>query len=701
MPHPFALRRPGLALPDGDGNRDADAGVRRSIDPSDRIFLRPRLAGPDGPARPEPDRQPEAEPAPASATPPLADGAFVVAPNDARVFLVTGGVRRWVPDPETLLALEPSGWGAVHSVSAEELATVSEGLPLPTRRDRHVYQGSASPDVYVMESTARRRIPDMATLEARFGGVAAVALIDQSDCDAIPQGTPLPSIKDAGDEATQIDAFIRSIPHMVMPNAGVSRREKSTQPIDINGVPYAAKIEEVTKTRLLDSLSVATPIADVLYPGALVQGRSVMSGRMAPIPLKRAGGTITVTTDLAGASTKSSSRDLDEVRLSAIQDGRTELLRELNPSDSATAILFASTQARTLEHGLLNLGVDYKGGTIDASLKASLDTGLKTSTAIVNFQEIYYTVAFTPPATAAPFLHPSVTLADVRKYAEVANEFGVPNPPAYVSQVDYGRSLTVIITGTESWTNLAAAIQAKMKAGSVSIDGKYERTISQSDVHVLASGGSSAASVRLLQDPLNELPRYLTAGGAFTPDNPGQPLRYSVRYADTRDIVTVALSATFDETADVIGATAQGDYEVWCGPSGGPKSTGIRVVQGDKLAINATGENWSGVWFTGTYGPDGWVTWDKPGDDGRGYPLPDKHPFGLCGTYDSGAADNHRWFYIGSGLNTVAQDTGELWLGTNTNDPRKGGDDKHFHVHVMVTRQSKEQLGLNGVGRSA
>jgi hypothetical protein len=119
-------------------------------------------------------------------------------------------------------------------------------------------------------------------------------------------------------------------------------------------------------------------------------------------------------------------------------------LRNLAEDGSQTA------QARTLEHGLLNLGVEYKSATFDANLKMGLDVGLKTNTAIVNFQEIFYTVAFTPPATATPFFDSSVRLSEVKHYAEISNAYGEPNPPAYISQVDYGRSLTVIITGSES-----------------------------------------------------------------------------------------------------------------------------------------------------------------------------------------------------------------------------------------------------------
>jgi Thiol-activated cytolysin len=631
---------------------------------------------------------------------PITEGTFVIGVSSPKVFLVTGSARRWIPDPETLMALTSAGWGAVRQVSDEEMAALQEGAPMPSRRDGSIYQGATAPQVYVLESGARRQVPDAETLDARFGGLAAVVLIDQSDCDAVPLGSPLPSVNDPVDEAHAIDAFVRSIPHMPLPNAGVTRRTRKTEPVAINGVDYTATIDEVKKTRLLDSLSVASPVADVLYPGALVQGRSVMSGRIAPIPLKRTAGTITVATDLASASRRSASREVGEVSLAAIQDARTELLRDLNPSDSATAIQYVSTQARTLEHGLLNLGVDYKSASFDANLKMGLDAGLKTNTAIVNFQEIFYTVVFTPPATATPFFDPSVRLSDVKGYAEVSNAYGEPNPPAYISQVDYGRSLTVIITGSESWTKLTAALTAKMKAGSVAIDGSYEKTISESQVRVLASGGQSAVTIKLLDDPLKQLPAYLAAGGTYTQNNPGQPLRYSVRYADTRDVFTVALSATFDETADVTGASAQTDLEIWDGPGGGPKPTGIRVTQGDKLAINASGENWSGVWLTGNYGPDGWVSWDKPGDGGRGYPLPNNHPFALCGTYDSGATDNGRWFYIGSGINTVAQDTGELWLATNDPDGTNGGQDKRFQVHVMVTRQTKDELGLSGVGRS-
>ena len=634
---------------------------------------------------------------------PLEDGSLIRA-SGPKVFFVSSEGRRWVPDPQTLLALAPGGWSAVRRVSDADLTAIPEGPPLPSRRDGALYRGGNRPEVYLLEGGARRHVPDLETLRQLFGGWSKVKVITQQDCDAIPLGAAIPSVKKPPTEdAGQIDVFLRSLPNLPVPTPGLSRTGLPGVTMTFDDIPYDAKPEHVSKTRVLESIAAISPVADVLYPGSLVQGRSVESGRLAPVPLPRAGGTITVTTDLASDSNRqSASRELGEVSLAELQDARAMLLKELNPSDSATAIQYASTQARTLEHGLLNLGVDFKSPVFDANLSVGLDQGVRTSTAMVLFQQFFYTVAFTPPATARPFFGDTVTLADVQKYAELGN------PPCYLSQVDYGRSLTVAVTGSESWTNLSMAVTAAIKAAAVSghvdIDAQHKEMLSRSQVRVLASGGAGAVAVRLLEDPLGQLPAYLGTGGPFTPDNPGAPLRYTVRHTGSRDVVSVALATQFDETADVTGRSAQQGWLIWDGAGGGPRQTDLLVAAGDRLSISAQGQNYSGVWLTGPYGPDGWTDWERP--SGSGFPLPDKHPFALCGTYGSTDVANGEWFYIGSGLDTtVAFRTAgpaarRLCLGTNDNNPLNGDPRFKFSVNVQVTRRTKEELKLVGVGRS-
>src|SRR5450755_621395 len=94
----------------------------------------------------------------------LADGEFVLAPSSPKVYLISGGVRRWVPDPTTYLALAPNGWASLVQVTDAQMASVTEGPAIPSREDGRVYRGADGPDVYVIQSLARHHIPDEQTL---------------------------------------------------------------------------------------------------------------------------------------------------------------------------------------------------------------------------------------------------------------------------------------------------------------------------------------------------------------------------------------------------------------------------------------------------------------------------------------------------------------------------------------------------------
>lgn len=130
----------------------------------------------------------------------LHDGMFVIGYTGPRVFLVTsvaglpGFHKRWVPDPTTLFGLDPRGWGDVLTVPNSQLARIPVGPDIPSRLDGKIYRGQDTPEVYVITSLEKHHIPDPETLQAEFGGWAEVAVIAQSDMDAIPLGDPIPSV---------------------------------------------------------------------------------------------------------------------------------------------------------------------------------------------------------------------------------------------------------------------------------------------------------------------------------------------------------------------------------------------------------------------------------------------------------------------------------------------------------------------------
>ena len=139
------------------------------------------------------------------------------------------------------------------------------------------------------------------------------------------------------------------------------------------------------------------------------------------------------------------------------------------------------------------------------------------------------------------------------------------------------------------------------------------------------------------------------------------------------------------------------------------------VAPGDEVTFSATGTNWSGVFATGDYDPSGWYTWDRPRDGELGYPITDRSPFALIvrlgegsnnigpdrskAGYNQGIANGtpSDWFLVGKSAQAVAGQAniqtgqgwpgiGNIWLGTNDNNPFNGDPNKKFQVIVCVKR---------------
>jgi hypothetical protein len=106
-------------------------------------------------------------------------------------------------------------------------------------------------------------------------------------------------------------------------------------------------------------------------------------------------------------------------------------------------------------------------------------------------------------------------------------------------------------------------------------------------------------------------------------------------------------------------------------------STGITVEPGQRLVINAWGEIWAGVWFTGRNGPQGWLGWHAGPDS----PLPFAAPFSVLGRLEG------RYFYVGTGIELIYRPPAgvggsQLWLRINDNTPGNGWGAFSAHVEV-------------------
>jgi hypothetical protein len=116
------------------------------------------------------------------------DGTLLKA-SGPEIDMITGGVRRWIPDPTTFTDMGLN-WNNVVTISDSEWSTIPSGPPYPSWTDGTLLQGSG-PQVYVMQSAQRHWIPDPATFTALGYQWSAINHIADADLTAIPEGAAM------------------------------------------------------------------------------------------------------------------------------------------------------------------------------------------------------------------------------------------------------------------------------------------------------------------------------------------------------------------------------------------------------------------------------------------------------------------------------------------------------------------------------
>lgn len=456
---------------------------------------------------------------------------------------------------------------------------------------------------------------------------------------------------------------------------------ETTDPVIVNQGSSEIEVEGVTcgvdettrrQTLAFDDMVAFDPNADTLWPGSIVQGKSLRDGLLVPIGLERAPLSITVTTPLGLPAT---SRAVEHPSLASVTEAKRELLAPVTGATPAR-MSFLCRSASSLEQGLLAVGCDVKwiGGSVRADVSARMSTS--QSIVIARLMQVYYTVACTPPASPAALFGDTVTPADLQPYV------GDGNPPAYISSVTFGRLLLFVLQSSESATELEASVNAAFNgavSGTVDVKGKYEKVLQSSQMQVLAIGGSAQHAAEVIAGGrLEAIGNYVRAGATFSHSSPGLPISFQARYLRDNTPSGMALTTSWTQRT-IRGRDVQGRWDV--GPRSGLVDTGIVVRPGDHLAISSSGTVWSGVALTGWADGKGWVTWAKPG--GSGFPMMNTHPFSLIGRTGGG-----EWFYIGSGKEHVhIGATGTLKLSINTDN--HGIGDGKLKVDIKVKRREE------------
>ncbi len=288
------------------------------------------------------------------------------------------------------------------------------------------------------------------------------------------------------------------------------------------------------------------PNASVIYPGSLVQGRSLRQATPDVIAVGRAGGTISY--DLVNGNL-SSSFTVDEVRKSTIGNAMNQIIAN-SPPDLPANFTFDYSQVQSEQALALKLGVDYESAFTDISGDFSFSSGSSLNRILVELKQSFYTMSFDIPTNDAGIYAPDVTPADLAQFV------GPGNPAGFISDVTYGRIYYMLIESTSSYTEMEAAVTASFQgvvaSAHADIEASYMNDLSQLKIKVMAFGGEATSTLLTVgQTNLNTLVNLLAES---TTISTGLPISYVVRSVKTKQIVSVQLATQYDVTECTPGA---------------------------------------------------------------------------------------------------------------------------------------------------
>lgn len=296
-----------------------------------------------------------------------------------------------------------------------------------------------------------------------------------------------------------------------------------------------------------------------IFPGAMLQGQQLAGNNYKLVTIPRSGGRFQIDgLNLAGQAYQDLRGDFDKATVD-------ELVKSTIGPDSnvkATLADISSSTADAYSEGKtafdLGLSVGAYGAEVSSLLNSSRSTG--KNTVVVKYTQVFYTVNYTPPQASEVYNTYRATrfFRDGDYFKDLDHQIGAGNAPLYVSQVKYGRQVLFALTSTKSSDELKSAFKASFKGGKVTasadVSSEYKNTLNNSEISYIVLGGDAGAAIQPLssiegQDMYSKLMNFLgqQETARYSAGNPGAPLAYTLKYVDSDEIATMAMSVVYDK----------------------------------------------------------------------------------------------------------------------------------------------------------
>ncbi|WP_350292325.1 thiol-activated cytolysin family protein [uncultured Croceitalea sp.] len=229
--------------------------------------------------------------------------------------------------------------------------------------------------------------------------------------------------------------------------------------------------------------------ASVIWPGNLLQGKTLDNATPSDIVVKRAGGTITYNL-ITGNPV--ATRDVDVVDQGTVQQAMNNIIEQsgdITPANFTLDVVAINSK----EELALEMGLKFSNLTTKVSGNFSLDTSTETSSVLVKLTQQYYTMSYVKPTSLDEVFDPSVTPEQLATFIQP------DNAGTFISSVNYGRIFYMLYESTASAQDMEASLRGSYNAVAGKVEGNVDietlKEYNNLTVKVIAYGGDSKGSL--------------------------------------------------------------------------------------------------------------------------------------------------------------------------------------------------------------
>ncbi len=289
---------------------------------------------------------------------------------------------------------------------------------------------------------------------------------------------------------------------------------------DAETLRFICKSRTVSVTDGAGEFQTLGGVASEIFPGALLQGKTINNVKPQGIPLKRAGGSISYNLNDGNPE---ASQDLTEMSESQVRQAMNDIIA------GSTGVVPANfdldyENVFSEKQVALQMGLSFEGYGVKAEGKLSFSQDKTYNRVLIKLYQSYYDVSYDFPTSYDDVFDASVTPDDLDRFIQP------DNPATYIKKVTYGRIFYMLVESTSSLEVMNTQIDASYKSFDKEIEGNLEtdsmEKMEDLKLKVIAYGGDSQNTFSGLGETnISELADMLAAS---TDIRTGLPLSYEI-----------------------------------------------------------------------------------------------------------------------------------------------------------------------------